>query len=40
MEEEIMGKMVGGGQSSSGQRKEYFFALALDLTTDVSWCQA
>lgn len=30
MEEEIMEIMTVGGQSSSGERKEYFFALALD----------
>lgn len=31
MEEEIMEIMTEGGQGSSGERKEYFFALALDL---------
>lgn len=34
-----------GGQGSSGERKEYFFALALDLIPGlqravVRWCQA
>ena len=34
-----------GGQSSSGEKKEYFFALALDLIPGLqqaagSWCQA
>lgn len=31
MEEEIMEIRTVGGQSSSGEKKEYFFALALDL---------
>lgn len=44
MEEEIMEMLTVGGQSSNGERKEYFFALALDLIPglqhiDVSWCQ-
>lgn len=45
MEEEIMAVMTEGGQSSRGERKEYFFALVLDLIPGlqlivVSWCQA
>lgn len=31
MEEEIMGIMTEGGQSSGGERREYVFALALGL---------
>lgn len=31
MEEEIMEIMTVGVQGASGERKEYFFALALDL---------
>ena len=45
MEEEIMEIMMVGVQNSSGERKEGFFALALDLIPGlqhavVSWCQA
>ena len=45
MEEEIMEIRTVGGQSSSGEKKEYFFALALDLIPGLqqaagSWCQA
>lgn len=45
MEEEIMEIMIVGGQSSNGEKKEYFFALALDLIPGlqhalVSWYQA
>lgn len=44
MEEEIMEIMIVGGQSFSGERKEYFFVLVLDLIFGlqyivVSWCQ-
>ena len=44
MEEEIMEMRTVGGQSSSGEKKEYFFALALDLIPGLqqaagSWCR-
>ena len=37
MEEEIMEIRTVGGQSSSGEKKEYFSALALDLISGLQY---